>query len=72
MFLRVLEIIGSALGVIFIVVQIILPLIEGNKIVPMFRRRAKLEKAIVELNEAEDESELERHIKERTESLKKY
>lgn len=45
------------------VTQVILPILAGRPMFPMFRKRAKLEEKIVAMGEKKDESELEKQLR---------
>jgi len=65
--LIVLELI-LIIGVLFVVLtQVIDPAIKGRPVFPMFRKQAKLEKEIEELNQRDAEIALEAKIKSKKE-----
>jgi hypothetical protein len=62
MFLRLME---SVFAIIFfwaLITQALMPLIRGTKLFPMFKREAKLQSELEDVNQAVREKELEQKI----------
>lgn len=62
-FIKLIE--ALILLVLFVVglTQVILPILNSRPIFPIFRKRAKLESRVVDLNERKDEAKLERQLR---------
>jgi len=58
-FLLVMEFLFIAISIIILVTQVIIPVMKGRSIFPIFRKQGKLEEAEVRLNQKQFEDELQ-------------
>lgn len=62
MFLRLMELIFALIFFWALITQALMPLIRGTKLFPMFKREAKLQSELEDVNQAVREKELEQKI----------
>lgn len=62
MFLKVIEVVFVALLALFTITQIILPVVRGQKLFPIFSRQAKLEEELAEAIQEQHEKQLSKQI----------
>jgi hypothetical protein len=63
MFLRLMELIFALIFFWALITQALMPLLRGTKLFPMFKREAKLQSELEDVNQAVREKELEQKIK---------
>jgi hypothetical protein len=60
---RFAELVVLFLGALFLVTQVLLPALTGRPLVPILRRRRKLEAKLARARETKDERNLEKQIR---------
>jgi hypothetical protein len=71
MFAALLEVVVLSLVVLFIGTQILVPAMRGRALFPMFRKEAKIEAEVVEVEQAIHEEELKNIVKSKKRQLNK-